>query len=136
MALDRLKSVAHHVAGTTSPPHPFDPLSSAEIETAAHIIRKAYGKVHYNAITLLEPRKREMLKWLEDPARTPRPVRIADVVAIAPGGKVYDGLVNLEEGNITKWTALEGVQPLVSFQEAQNNSNLTEPDHNGRPTGG
>lgn len=58
-----------------------------------------------------------MLKWLEDPTRTPRPTRIADVVAIAPGGKVYDGLINLEEGKITKWKALEGVQPLVSFAE-------------------
>jgi primary-amine oxidase len=122
MALDRLKSVADHVAGTRSPPHPFDPLSNAEIETAAHIIRKEHGKVHYNAITLLEPPKKEMLKWLEDPARTPRPARIADVVAIAPGGKVYDGLVNLEEGKITKWTALEGVQPLVSFKGARKNN--------------
>jgi primary-amine oxidase len=116
MALDRLKSVAQHVAGTTSPPHPFDPLSNAEIETAVQIVRKEHGKVHYNAITLLEPRKKEMLKWLEDPARTPRPTRIADVVAIVPGGKVYDGLVNLEEGKVMTWTALEGVQPLVSIQ--------------------
>lgn len=59
-----------------------------------------------------------MLKWLEDPVRTPRPARVADVVVIAPGGKVYDGLVNLEEAKIIKWTALEGVQPLVSLQGA------------------
>lgn len=114
MALDRLKSITHHVTGASSPPHPFDPLSNAEIETAAEIIRKEHGTVHYNAITLLEPRKKEMLKWLEDP-RTPRPTRIADVVAIAPGGKVFDGLVNLEEQKIVKWTTLEGVQPLVGL---------------------
>lgn len=114
MALERLKSVAQHVSGTGPPPHPFDPLSNAEIETAAQIIRKEHGKVHYNAITLYEPRKKEMLKWLADPDHTPRPVRIADVVAIAPGGKVYDGLVNLAEGKIVKWEQLEGVQPLVS----------------------
>jgi primary-amine oxidase len=117
MALDRLKSVAHHVTGTTPPPHPFDPLSNAEIETAAQIIRKEHGKLHYNAIFLQEPRKKEMLKWLEDPEHTPRPARIADIVAIAPGGKVYDGLVDLKEGKIVKWTALEGVQPLVSISE-------------------
>lgn len=115
MALDRLKSVAHHVSGTLAPPHPFDPLSNKEIEEAAQIIFKEHGKVHYNAITLLEPRKKEMLKWLQDPTRIPRPTRIADAVVIAPGGKVYDGLVNLEEGKITKWTALESVQPLVRF---------------------
>jgi primary-amine oxidase len=115
MALDRLKSVAHHITGTTPPPHPFDPLSNAEIETAAQIIRKEHGKVYYNAITLYEPRKKEMLKWLADPTKTPRPARIADIVAIAPGGKVYDGLVDLIEGKLVKWTQLEGVQPLVSF---------------------
>jgi len=114
MALDRLKSVTQHVTGTTPPPHPFDPLSNAEIETAAQIVRKEHGKVHYNAITLWEPRKKEMLKWLEDPTHTPRPRRVADVVAIAPGGKVYDGLVDLGQGKITKWVQLEGVQPLVS----------------------
>jgi primary-amine oxidase len=119
MALERLKSVAQHVAGTGPPPHPFDPLSNAEIETAAQIIRKEHGKVHYNAITLYEPRKKEMLKWLADPEHTSRPVRIADVVAIAPGGKVYDGLVNLIEGKIVKWEQLEGVQPLITMEDLQ-----------------
>ena len=115
MALDRLKSVAQHVTGTGPLPHPFDPLSNAEIETAAQIIRKEHGKLHYNAIFLQEPRKKEMLKWLEDPEHRPRPTRIADVVVIAPGGKVYDGLVDLKEGKIVKWTALDGVQPLVGI---------------------
>ena len=115
MALDRLKSVAQHVIGTTPAPHPFDPLSNAEIETAVSLVRKEHGKLHYNAVTLWEPRKAEMLKWLEDPAHTPKPSRVAEVVAIAPGGKVYDGLVDLREGKIVKWEALDGVQPLVSI---------------------
>jgi primary-amine oxidase len=114
MALDRLKSVAHHVAGTADPPHPFDPLSNAEIEAAVAILRKEHGPLHYNAITLYEPRKQEMLKWLADPVRTPRPARVADVVVIAPGGRVFDGLVGLAEGKILKWEHMKGVQPLVS----------------------
>jgi primary-amine oxidase len=118
MALDRLKSVAQHVTGIQAAPHPFDPLTNVEIENAAQIIRKEHGKLHYNAIFLYEPRKKEMLKWLEDPVNTPRPVRTADVVAIAPGGKVYDGLVDLNEGKIVKWTALEGVQPLVGISSS------------------
>jgi primary-amine oxidase len=113
MALDRLKSVAHHFTGTT-PPHPFDPLSNAEIETAVSIIRKEHGRLSYNAVTLWEPRKKEMLRWLEDPEHTPRPTRVADVVAIGKGSKVYDGLVDLKEGKIVKWEPVEGVQPLVS----------------------
>jgi primary-amine oxidase len=133
MALDRLKSVAQHVTGNTPPPHPFDPLSNAEIEAAVSITRKAHGKLHYNAITLWEPRKKEMLKWLENPANTPRPARVADIVAIAPGGKVYDGLVNLNEGKIVKWEQLDGVQPLVSSLFVQVwNSVLTSIDHYGR----
>lgn len=115
MALERLQSVAHHVAGTSAPPHPFDPLSNAEIETVSAIIRKEHGKVFYNAITLLEPPKKEMLKWLADPAATTTPARIADVVVVAPGGKVFDGLVDLAAAKITKWELMEGVQPLVSF---------------------
>lgn len=54
-----------------------------------------------------------MLKWLENPTHTPRPARVADVVAIAPGGRVFDGLVDLNEGKIVKWESLDGVQPLV-----------------------
>ncbi len=113
MALDRLKSVAQHVSGSCPPPHPFDPLSNAEIESAVRLISQAHGKVHFNAVTLREPRKQQMLKWLENPATTPTPSRVADVVAIAPGGKVYDGLVDLNEGKIVKWESLKGVQPLV-----------------------
>lgn len=115
MALDRLKSVAQHVTGTGPAPHPFDPLSNAEIDAAVQIIGKELGQLHYNAVTLREPAKAEMLKWLADSVNTPRPSRVADVVAIAPGGKVYDGLVDLKNGKIIKWDVLEGVQPLVSF---------------------
>jgi primary-amine oxidase len=115
MALDRLKSVAQHVTGTGPPPHPFDPLSNAEIEKAVSIIRSTHGKLFYNAVTLREPKKQEMLKWLENSLSTPRPTRVADVVALAPGGAVFEGLVDLEAGKITKWEKLEGVQPLVSI---------------------
>jgi primary-amine oxidase len=126
MALDRLKSVAQHVAGTGPPPHPFDPLSNAEIETAVQIISKEHSKLHFNAVTLREPAKKEMLKWLEDSTNIARPTRVADVVAIAPGGKVYDGLVDLKAGKIIKWEALEGVQPLVGCFESYSGLLLTK----------
>lgn len=114
-SLDRLKSVAQHVAGTGPPPHPFDPLSNQEIEAAVSITHQEKGKLFYNAVTLREPPKKEMMKWLENSSVLPRPARIADIVAIAPGGKVFDGLVDLKAGKIIKWEQLEGVQPLVSF---------------------
>jgi primary-amine oxidase len=114
MALNRLKSVAQHITGHASPPHPFDPLSNAEIETAVEVIRSEKGQLAYNAVTLLEPRKQEMLAWLANPD-SKRPARVADVVAIAPAGKVVEGWVDLNEKKILKWEELEGVQPLVSI---------------------
>lgn len=113
MVLDRLKQVAQHVAGTAPPPHPFDPLSASEIERVASLVRQEHSSLYYNAITLLEPRKAEMLAWLADPDHTVRPHRVADVVAIGKGSKVFDGLVDLDEQKIVKWELTEGVQPLV-----------------------
>lgn len=136
MALDRLKSVAQHITGTTPPPHPFDPLTNAEIESAVSIIRKEHGQLHYNAITLKEPLKKEMLQWLENP-QTPRPLRIADVVVVAPGGKVIDGWVDLKAAKVIKWESLDGVQPLVcpvAEGDYTGNTSNSETDHNGGPT--
>lgn len=113
MALDRLKQAAAHFSGQSEPPHPFDPLSEAEIEQAVAIIRKKHSNVFFNAVTLWEPRKAEMMKWIKDPKNTQRPNRIADVVCIGKGSKVYDGIVDLTEGKIVNWQMTEGVQPLV-----------------------
>jgi primary-amine oxidase len=96
--------------------HPFDPLSLGEIETAIAIVKKAHGDVFFNVVSLQEPRKAEMTAWLAAPETAPRPKRVADVVVIAPGGNVYDGLVDLAEGKITKWDLLDGEQPIVSRQ--------------------
>jgi primary-amine oxidase len=97
-------------------PHPFDPLSLAEIETAISTVKKAHGDVFFNVVALHEPRKAEMTAWLADPTVASRPKRVADVVVIAPGGKVYDGLVALDDPKITKWEQMDGVQPIVSRQ--------------------
>ena len=96
-------------------PHPFDPLSEKEIETAIAVVKKTHGDVFFNVVSLHEPRKAEMVAWLADQDKAPRPPRIADTVVIAPGGKVYDGLVDLATGEITKWELLDGLQPIVSL---------------------
>jgi Cu2+-containing amine oxidase len=113
MALNRLKQAASHFTAQAAPQHPFDPLSEAEIEQAVAIIRKEHKDVHFNAVTLWEPRKAEMMKWIKDPKHTPRPSRVADVVCIGRGSKVFDGHVDLNEGKIVSWTMSDGVQPLV-----------------------
>ena len=113
MALDRLKQAASHITGVGEPPHPFDPLSESEIVRAVAIIRKEHSDVFFNAITLLEPRKAEMMSWMKDPEHTPRPHRVADVVCIGRGSKVYDGHADLTEGKIISWALTDDVQPLV-----------------------
>jgi primary-amine oxidase len=55
-----------------------------------------------------------MMAWLATPDTVERPHRVADVVAIGRGSKVFDGTVDLEEKKILSWELTEGVQPLVS----------------------
>lgn len=119
MVLQILKQVAQHVTGTVSQPHPFDPLSPYEIDKAVAIIRKEHASLYFNAVTTLEPRKADMLAWLADPERSPRPHRIADIVATSKGSKVYDGLIDLEEEKIVKWESIDGVQPIVTMEDLQ-----------------
>ncbi|KAL2426677.1 Copper amine oxidase 1 [Exophiala dermatitidis] len=117
MVLERVKQLAQQVSNTVSPPHPLDPLSSLEIEAAVTILRGKYGKLYYNAVTLLEPPKAQMLKWLADPETTPRPHRVADIVVITTDGKVFDGNVDLTEGKVISWKETPNVQPLITMED-------------------
>lgn len=116
MVLERVKQMSAHLTGQLPPPHPFDPLTGSEIKKAVAIVNEEYHGVFFNAVTLYEPKKTQMLAWLASPDTTPRPHRMADIVAIGRGSKVYDGLVDLDEKKIIKWELTEGVQPLVSFE--------------------
>lgn len=110
-------------SSTESSPYPFDPLSESEIEAAVGVVRKhpkCHGltaRINFNAVTLWEPRKAEMLAWLADPQHSPRPRRVADVVIMIQGEErtvLVDALVDLEEGGVVGWEEnREGVQPLV-----------------------
>lgn len=113
MALDRLKQAASHLTGQVAPPHPFDPLSELEIESAVALVRKEHSDVHFNAVTLREPRKAAMMNWIKDPEHTPRPTRVADIVCIGRGSKVFEALVDLNGSKVISWGQKEGVQPLV-----------------------
>lgn len=117
MVLERVKQLAQHVSNTLAPAHPFDPLSTLEIDTAVSILRAQHGKLYYNAVTLLEPPKSQMLKWLADPDHTPRPTRIADIVVITTEGKIFDGHVDLNEQKVIKWEETPGVQPLITMED-------------------
>ncbi|KAF2172804.1 hypothetical protein M409DRAFT_62493 [Zasmidium cellare ATCC 36951] len=119
MVLERLQQMSSHITGQTAPVYPLDPLSSEEIAKAVAIVKREYPNVHFNAVSLWEPRKADMMKYLASPETVPRPHRIADVVAIGKGSKVFDGLVDLNEGRIVKWELTEGVQPLITMEDLQ-----------------
>ncbi|RMY46995.1 hypothetical protein D0865_08940 [Hortaea werneckii] len=119
MVLERLQQMTSHLTGQAAPVHPLDPLSSDEIAAAVAIVRKEYSDLFFNAVTLWEPRKQDMMRWLASPDSQARPHRVADVVAIGRGSKVYDGLVDLDEGKIVKWELTQGVQPLITMEDLQ-----------------
>ncbi|SMY26704.1 unnamed protein product [Zymoseptoria tritici ST99CH_1A5] len=118
MVLERLAQMASHLGHATTA-HPLDPLSTEEIAAAVAIVKKEWPDVHFNAVTLQEPRKADLQKWLSDPETNPRPHRVADVVAIGRGSKVFDGLVDLKESRIVKWELTEGVQPMITMEDLQ-----------------
>lgn len=112
---ERLHQLASQLSSRPTPPHPLDPLSISEIEYAVAIVRRDHGQLGYNAITLAEPKKKELQAWLANPNSAPRPRRQAEVIAIGKSQEVYDGVVDLGDGKILIWEKLEGVQPLVSL---------------------
>ncbi|KJX96759.1 peroxisomal copper amine oxidase like protein [Zymoseptoria brevis] len=118
MVLERLAQMASHFGQATTA-HPLDPLSTEEIAAAVAVVKKEWPDVHFNAVTLQEPRKADLQKWLSDPETVPRPHRVADVVAIGRGSKVYDGLVDLQESRVVKWELTEGVQPMITMEDLQ-----------------
>jgi len=124
---DRLKQLYQHLSSVATPPHPFDPLSTIEIEYSIAIVRRDYGHLGYNAVTLSEPKKKEMLVWLADPSSR-RPRRMAEVVAVDKNSFVYDGVVDLQDGKIVGWEKLEGVQPLITMEDLQGTEEVVRTD--------
>jgi primary-amine oxidase len=128
MVLDRLQQLTHQVTATAPPPHPLDPLSTSEIDAAVSLIRREHGKLNFNAVTLYEPRKAEMMAWVASPETTKRPARMADVVAIAPGGKLYDGVVDLDQNKIISWSHTPDAQPLITMEDLQEVEHVVRKD--------
>jgi primary-amine oxidase len=120
-----------HVNGVAKPTksHPFDPLTGAEIATAVSVIQREYAALalHFNTVTLREPPKASMLAWLADNS-IGRPHRIADIVAVGKGSKVYDGLVDLNDEKVTAWECIPGVQPLITVEDLQDVEKIIRKD--------
>ncbi|TFV67601.1 UNVERIFIED_ORG: primary-amine oxidase [Bacillus sp. AZ43] len=104
---------------TPAPPvhHPLDPLSGAEIERAAAIVRaSAYGTqtLRFVMISLAEPAKPADLVFNSAPA----PPREAFVVAYDSSRKlVQEGVVDLDAGAVVSWTAVPGRFPSFLMEQ-------------------
>lgn len=128
MATSRLNQVTDHLAFNGWPRHPLDPLEAGEIQAAISAVRREKGNVNFNTVTLQEPPKSKMQDWIANPTASNKPARIADVVAVTKSGQVHDALVDLDRSIITKWQALDDVQPMIILEEMINVEHILRKD--------
>lgn len=120
MALDRLQQTVGQLTAkvgglTTETRHPLDPLSESEIAIAVDVVLKKQSGLVFNSVTLLEPKKELLKKYVE--SRDVKVPRMADVVASAKGNKVYDVLVDIDEKTIVRWEEPKGVSPGITMED-------------------
>ena len=101
----------------TSPVHPLDPLSAAEIERAWEIVRTARAlgpRVRVIFIMLHEPAKKIVLEHRAGDAVE----RAAFVVLVdSVPGKTYEAVVSLAQGRVLSWEHVPGAQPAIVQDE-------------------
>jgi primary-amine oxidase len=102
-------------------PHPLDPLLPSEITLVARTVNaslKGDKKVFFNTVTLLEPPKDVLQKYLlgNDPA----PPRKAEAIVIGLGtGQISEVIVsiNAHGGKVDEWKDISGVQPTITLED-------------------
>ena len=97
--------------------HPLDPLTSAEIIEAASILRSQRqlgARVRFETIVLKEPEKAQVRGFS---AGDPIPREAFLVILDNQDEATYEATVSLEEGKVTSWKHVPGVQPRIMFEE-------------------
>jgi primary-amine oxidase len=113
---DTLGQLTSKVSGlTTETHHPLDPLSESEIAIAVDIVLKKQNDLIFNSVTLLEPKKETLIKYVE--SRDTDVPRIADVIASGKGNKTFDVLVDIKEKTIIRWDEPQGVYPGITMED-------------------
>ncbi|KAJ6021095.1 hypothetical protein N7540_006599 [Penicillium herquei] len=119
-------------------PHPFDPLSPGEIIQAANIVREALPQhvPNFRVITLQEPPKHEMIKFLDQynlntkPLPPTRTARVQVTIRSETGvSELVELLINLDQGIISKKEHLPGKHPHIdtSYMQAVENACRADP---------
>ena len=101
----------------TSVSHPLDPLTAEEIVQGSTILkaqRQLGPRVRFETIVLKEPDKKDVLGFRPGDAIN----REASVVILDnEDGATYEAVVSLNEGQVTSWERIQGVQPRIMFDE-------------------
>lgn len=112
-----LALVGATVAAPAASQHPLDPLSGAEIERAASLVRaqRAFPKgALFPVVGLKEPPKAELVDW--KPGASWK--REAEVVVFdRAANRTYEAVVDLTAGRVASFVPRPGVQPLVLVEE-------------------
>jgi primary-amine oxidase len=107
------QSVTGPVPAQAAAQHPLDPLTAAEIETAAKALAAAPQfpeGAHFATIVLKEPPKNEVLTYT-----TGAPVaRLAFAVILArKQNRTFEAVVDVKAPRVVSWTEVKGVQAAV-----------------------
>ena len=110
--------------------HPLDQLSPAEIRSATAVFKASNvvdKEIIFNTITLLEPKKAELVAHLYRNGR--KPARVAQLVVIERDtGAVVEAEVDLDSKQITNVSRLEGVQPLITMEDLRGTEEIIRND--------
>jgi primary-amine oxidase len=104
------------VTAPPAAPHPCDPLTAAEIEQAVAAVRASHADLRTMRFPLvrLDLPAKEAVR--QHPAQ--QPPRLAFVVVYdRDTAMTFEARVDLDEGTVTSWKHIEGVQPAIMIEE-------------------
>jgi len=108
-------------AQTGAPPvqiqHPLDPLTAAEIETAAKVLTAAPqfpAEAQFATIVLKEPPKSEVLSYTPG---TPITRQAFAVILDRKRNRAFEAVVDVKAPRVVSWIDVKGVQPAVLEHE-------------------
>ena len=108
-------------AQTVTPPvqiqHPLDPLTAAEIETAAKVLTAAPqfpAEAQFATIVLKEPPKSDVLSYTPG---TPIARQAFAVILDRKRNRAFEAVVDVKAPRVVSWNEVKGVQPVVLEHE-------------------
>ncbi|MBW4484465.1 MAG: primary-amine oxidase [Tildeniella torsiva UHER 1998/13D] len=128
IALVLIATLTLRPAPAQSPPHPLDPLTADEIQTAVAVVKAAHPlseEARFPNISLQEPDK--TLVWAFQPGDAVP--RAAFVVVLEPVKNItYEAVVDLTTAELTAWDEISGVQPAILDEDFEVLSELAKAD--------